>query len=48
VFKEMPFYLSMQTMDARQINQILQDTALFNHGQQAYVRLSDRIYRPDL
>ena len=27
--KEMPFYLSMQTMDAGQINQILQDTAAF-------------------
>ncbi|MFA5923367.1 MAG: exodeoxyribonuclease V subunit beta [Methylococcaceae bacterium] len=27
--KEMPFYLSMQTMDASQINQILQDTATF-------------------
>jgi exodeoxyribonuclease V beta subunit len=27
--KEMPFYLSMQTMDASQINQILQDTAAF-------------------
>lgn len=27
--KEMPFYLSMQTMDAAQINQILQDEAAF-------------------
>lgn len=27
--KEMPFYLSMQTMDAGYINQILQDTATF-------------------
>ena len=27
--KEMPFYLSMQTMDASQINQILWDTASF-------------------
>jgi exodeoxyribonuclease V beta subunit len=27
--KEMPFYLSMQTMDAGQINQILQNTAAF-------------------
>jgi len=27
--KEMPFYLSMQTMDASQINQILRDTASF-------------------
>ncbi len=27
--KEMPFYLSMQTMDASQINQILQSTATF-------------------
>ena len=27
--KEMPFYLSMQMMDASQINQILQETAAF-------------------
>jgi len=29
--KEMPFYLSMQTMDASQINQILRDTAAFKN-----------------
>ena len=29
ILKEMPFYLAMQTMDANQINVILQDTAVY-------------------
>ena len=45
----MPFYLSMQAMDASQINLILQDTPAFQAlDQQADVRLSDRFYRPYL